>query len=377
MGIDIKEVTSLKDLKRFVNFPYGLYSENKYWVPPLRFDEINTLREDKNPAFEFCKSKYWLAYKNGEIAGRIAGIINERYIEKWGNKYARFGWVDFIDDQEVSDALFTAFEKWAEDNGMTAVHGPLGFTDLDYEGTLIEGFEELGTMATIYNFPYYSEYIENFGYKKDVDWVEYEVKVPDVFPEKVERIAKIVAQRYKLKILKVKKSKELLPYAEDIFNLLNDAYKELYGVVELTEKQIKMYIKQYFSFIKTEFNPIVLDSDGKIAAFAITMPSLSKALQKSRGKLFPLGFIHLLKALRKNDLVDFYLVGVRPDLQGKGVNSLLIYELYDIYKKHNILKAETNPELEENRKVREQWKFFENRQHKRRRCFIKQLNRNS
>ncbi|MFC1724984.1 hypothetical protein ACFL4T_05100 [candidate division KSB1 bacterium] len=376
MEIKIKEVNSLKDLKRFINFPFKLYSENKYWVPPLIFDEIKNLRADKNPAFEFCKAKYWLAYKNGEIAGRIAGIINERYIEKWKNKYARFGWVDFIDDKTVSDALFNTFEKWAADNGMTAVHGPLGFTDLDYEGMLIEGFEELGTLATIYNYPYYPVHLENRGYIKDVDWVEYEVKVPEIFPEKIKRIADIVLRKYKLHILNIKKAKDLLPYGKDLFNVLNSAYNELYGVVHLTEKQIDMYIKQYFSFIRTDFVPVILDREGKIAGFAITVPSLSIALQKSKGKLFPLGFLRILRSMRKNDLVDFYLIGVRPDLQGKGINALLIFELYKTYNKYKILRAETNPELEDNRKIREQWKFFENRQHKRRRCFIKQLDNN-
>jgi hypothetical protein len=374
MDIEIKTVSSKKDLKKFLLFPYKLYAKSKYWVPPLRFDEMNVLRQDKNPAFDHCEAKYWLAIKNNKVVGRIAGIIVKPYIEKWKNKYARFGWFDFINDENVSTALLKTAENWAEEKGMTAIHGPLGFTDMDYEGMLIEGFEELGTLATIYNFPYYPKHLEKLGYKKDTDWVEYEMTVPEEIPQKIERIAKIVEKKLKLKILRVKNKKEILPYAKEIFEVIDETYKDLYGVVPLTNKQVDAYIKQYFGFIIPEFVPVVLDSNGQIVAYGITMPSLSKALQKSRGKLFPFGFIHLLKAMKKNDRADLYLVSVRTKYQGKGVNAILINEMNKVYLKHNILKVESNPELESNSNVQTQWKFFERRMHKRRRCYIKHLN---
>lgn len=374
MEIAIKEVASSRDMKKFISFPYKLYAGSKYWVPPLRFDEMNTLRKDKNPAFDFCEAKYWLAHKDGKIAGRIAGIINTRYIEKWKNKYARFGWIDFVDDESVSKLLLDKVENWARENGMEAIQGPLGFTDLDYEGMLIEGFEELGTLATIYNYSYYPKHLEKYGYTKDIDWVEFEIKAPKEVPEKINRIANIALERSNLRVLKVKKSKDLLPYAKDMFNVLNVAYRDIFGFVPLTDKQVDLYVKQYFGFIRPEYISIVLDKNDRVAAFAITMPSLSKALQKSNGRLFPFGFIYILKAMKKNNLIDLYLIGVLPEYQGKGVNSILIKELAKIFISKKIAKAETNVELENNYKVQAQWKLFEKRQHKRRRCYIKYLN---
>lgn len=373
MQITIKEVRNRRELKKFVLFPYKLYKNNKYWVPPLRFDEMNTLDWNKNPAFDFCEAKYWLAYQNGKIVGRIAGIINHRYIEKWGQKNARFGWIDFIDDIEVLKALINKVENWAKEKGMDAVEGPLGFTDLDYEGMLIQGFEELGTMAGIYNFPYYPKLIEQLGYRKEVDWVEFEIKTPDHVPEKIQRIAQISLKRNKLRILDVRKKKDLLKYAKDMFYVLNASYDNIFGFVPLTDKQIDMYIKQYFGFIKTDYISIIIDENDKVAAFGITMPSFSRALQKCRGKLFPFGFLHLLKAMYKNDTIDLYIIGVRPDLQAKGVNAIMFNELIKIISGHNFVKAETNYELEHNTKVQAQWKFFEKRLHKKRRCYKKEL----
>ena len=373
MKILIKKVKSKKDLKKFISFTYQLYKGNKFWIPPLRNDEFNILYKTKNPAFDFCDVKLWLAYKNDKIVGRIAGIINHSYIEKWENKYARFGWIDFVDDENVTKALLETVENWAKENGMEAVHGPLGFTDLDPEGMLIEGFEELGTIATIYNYPYYSRHLEKYGYSKDIDWIEFEVKVPEKVPEKIERIANIAKKKKKLTVFKTKSSKDLKPYAKEIFKVLNDAFEHLYGVVPLTEKQVEKYIEHYIGTIPHKFISIILDESGKIAAFGITMPSLSKAFQKANGRLLPFGFLHILKALKKNDSVDLFLVAVRPDLQGKGVNALLFKELIQTYIDKKIVKAETNIELESNTKVQAQWKFFEHRQHKRRRCFIKYL----
>ncbi len=373
MNIIIKEVKNKKELKKFVNFPYELYKDNKYWIPQLKRDEINLFRKEKNPAFDFCEVKLWLAYKNKNVVGRVAAIINNRFIEKWKDKYCRFGWIDFIDDENVSKALLATVENWAKEMGMEAVHGPLGFTDLDPEGMLIEGFNELGTIATIYNYPYYPKHLEKLGYSKDIDWVEYEIKVPQKVPEKIERIAKIVQKRNNLRVLRAKKIKELKPYMEEIFEVLNEAYKDLYGFVPLSKKQIQAYIKQYVSFANPKFISVILDANDKVAAFGITFPSLSKAFQKAKGKLFPFGFIHILKALKKTETIDLYLVAVRPDLQGKGVNSLIFNELIKIFINNKFIKAESNPELESNSKVQSQWKFFDRRQHKRRRCFIKKL----
>ncbi|OGS45091.1 MAG: hypothetical protein A2539_05840 [Elusimicrobia bacterium RIFOXYD2_FULL_34_15] len=371
--IEIREVKSKSDLKQFVNFPYELYRGNSYWIPPLQFDELNTLSWDKNPAFEFCEARYWMAFKDNKIAGRIAGIINKKYIEIWKNKYLRFGWFDFINDEEVSKVLLEKVENWAKEKGLAGVHGPLGFTDLDREGMLIEGFNELGTMATNYNYPYYPIHIEKFGYKKDADWVEYEVKVPSQIPEKAERISQIMLKKMKLRLLDAKKSKDILKYAKGIFELLNEAYENLYGVVPLSERQIDSYTKQYFGFVSPDYLKVIIDENDKVAAFLVAMPSLSRALQKSNGKLLPFGFIHLLKALKSPKYIDLCLIAVRPSLQGKGVNALLMTEITKSSIKNSIISAETNPELESNTKVQSHWKHYDARQHKRRRCFLKTL----
>ena len=372
--VEIKEVIGKRDLRRFIDFPFGLYKNNPYWVPPLRMDEYNTLHWDRNPAFEHSEARYWMAFKDGREVGRIAGFLVRPYIEKWKNQYLRFGWMDFIDDEEVSRTLLGTVEAWAKELGMTAVNGPMGFTDLDPEGLLIDGFEELGTLATIYNYPYYAAHLEKLGYVKDMDSVEYELPVPEEPNEKVARIAEIVMRRNKLAKLEARNKREVLPYAKELLMLLDEAYAHLYGVVPLTSKQEEAYIKQYFGFIKPEFVPIILDQDGKMVAFGITMPSLSKALQKSKGRIFPFGFIHLLKALRKNDRADLYLVAIKKEYQGKGVNAIMIHEMNKVYKKLGIRWVESNPELETNRQVQSMWKHYERRQHKHRRFYIKHLN---
>jgi GNAT superfamily N-acetyltransferase len=371
MEINIKEVVNNKDLKSFINFPINLYQGNSYWVPNLFSDDMNTLRKDKNPAFEYCDARYWLAYKDGHMVGRIAAILNRRHIEKWGQKYLRFGWMDFIDDPEVSRALLKTVEDWASKEGMTAVHGPLGFTDLDREGMLVEGFEELSTMATYYNFPYYPQHLEKWGYTKDIDWVEYEITVPPKPNENIARIAEISLKRNKLHFLDLKNKKALIPFARDLFRVLEDEYKNLYGVVPLTERQVEAYISQYFGFVTPDFVPMIMDQNNRMVAFGIVMPSLSRALQKSKGQLFPFGFIHLLKALKKNTRADLYLIAVRSEYQGKGVNAILMNKITEVFIKMGITKVETNPELETNANVQGQWKYYEKRMHKRRRIFIK------
>lgn len=371
--IQVKEVTSLRELRKFVQFPFKLYANEKNWVPPLISDEMFTLRKDKNPAFEYCEAKYWLAYRGDEVVGRVAGIINHRYIEKWNNRYARFGWIDFIEDIEVAKALFDTVEAWAAENGMEGVHGPLGFSDLDKEGMLIEGFDELSMFITLYNAPYYSRFMEQLGYCKDVDWVEFEIRVPEEMPERVMRINDIVLKKLKLEILPAKKSSDFLPYAKDVFHLLNEAYKDLYGVVELSEKQIDAYVKQYFGFVNPDYVRIILDQNRQVVAFGIAVPSLAKAMQKVHGRVFPFGFLHLLKALKQNDRLDLFLVAVKPELQGKGVNALLLAEITQAAIKNGIKYAETGPELEDNKDVQGLWKFYETRQHKKRRCYVKKF----
>jgi len=317
----------------------------------MRSDDLATFRSDKNPAFEFCRAKFWLAYRDGEIVGRVAGIINERHIEKWKQRYARFGWIDFIDDPEVSRALLTTVEDWAHANGLEALHGPLGFTDLDREGMLVEGFNELGTLATFYNYPYYMVHMQDAGYIKDTDWVEYEIQIPEKPDEKISRLAEILIRRYNLRLPTFKKKKEMLRYADAVFVLLDDTYSHLYGVTPLTHKQVDVYIRQYFGFISPDFAPIVVDENDNLIAFSIALPSLSDALWKAKGRIFSFGFIHLLRALKKNHKGDLYLVAVKHVYQGKGINALLFQHMIEVSNRFGIRTVESNPELENNLNV--------------------------
>jgi GNAT superfamily N-acetyltransferase len=334
---------------------------------------MNTLRKDRNPAFEHCQARYWLAESNGEIVGRVAAIYNQLHIEKWGQRYLRFGWIDFYDDPEISKTLLQTVEEWALELGLEAVHGPLGFTDLDREGMLIQGFDELATLATNHDQPYYSEHLIRLGYEKDIDWLEHEISIPESLDERVTRIAEIARKRYKLRLLEAKNKNQMLPYAPELFEILNEAYDHLYGTVHLTDKQIDAYVKQYFGFVIPDFVPVILNENDRMVAFGITMPSLSRALQKGKGRLFPFGFIHLLRALNKPDRIDMYLGAVRREYQGKGINAILMQALYQAYKKHGIKSIHANPQLETNSPILNQWKFFEVRNHKRRRVFIKHL----
>ena len=286
----------------------------------------------------------------------------------------RFGWIEFEQDSNIAKALLTKVEEWAMEKGMSAVHGPLGFTNFDYAGLLIEGFDQLGTFATIYNYPYYASFIENAGYKKDVDWLEFKIKLPERMPEKLEKIARIVEKRLDLKVVKIRSKKDVIPYANELFTLMNASYAELYGMVPLNDRQIAYNTKKYLGFIRPDFVSLVLDKNGALAAFGISMPSMALALQKANGHLFPFGIFHILKAFRKNDLGDLALIAVRKDLQGKGVNALLMHDLTKSYIKNGIKYAESNPELETNTKVQSLWEYYDTVQHKRRRCFIKHLN---
>ncbi|HSN49739.1 MAG TPA: hypothetical protein VLR52_00810 [Bacteroidales bacterium] len=377
MEISIKQVSNKHDLKIFIGFPYDLYKGNQYWCPPMRMDEVNTLSREKNPAFDFCEAEYWLAYQGTKLVGRIAGIINHNANERWNEKLVRFGWIDFTDDHAVSGKLISTVEEWGKSKGMTGIHGPLGFSDMDNEGMLIKGFDELATLASIYNYPYYPEHMEFHGFGKAADWVQYEFAIPPEIPDKVERLSQLVLEKYKLRLLKVKNSKELLPYAGKMFAMLNLAFKDLYGFTALSQKQMDYYVKTYFSFVRPEFISFVLDEKDDVVGFGISLPSLTRALQKSNGRLFPLGWYYMLRAIKKEDTIDMYLNGVRPDYQGKGINAIYYNEMQKAYIKNHIVRAITNPQLEDNAKALTIWKNFNGRQHLTRRCWIKHFDGSS
>lgn len=374
--IEVKQISPTKaNLKKFTQFQIDLYANNPYYVPPLVSDDVRTLNPSDNPAFDFCEAAYFMAYRDGNPVGRIAGIINHQVNNDSRHKKARFGFVDFIDDPEVSAALFKAVEDWARGRGMKHLIGPLGFTDLDHEGMLVEGFEELGTMATIYNYPYYPQHIERLGYRKESDWVEFIMDVPDGIPEKYARIADIVRRKYKLRNLHYTSRRRIKDeYGRALFHLINEAYDGLYEYSHLSERQIDYYISLYLDLLNLDLVSLVVDENDMLVGVGISMPSMSRALQKSRGKMLPFGWWHLLKGLKgKNDRVDLMLVAVRPEYQNKGVNALLFTDLIPKYIANGYKWAESNPEMEINAKVQGQWDYFRHRQHRRRRSYTKAL----
>lgn len=376
MSVNIVKVETRKQLKNFIKFGYELYKNSPYYVPELYSDLMNTLRRDRNAAFEFCEADYFLAYRDGKIAGRIAVIINSRANEKWNTKAARFGWVDFIDDKEVVDALFETAEKWAREHGMNELQGPLGFTDFDPEGMLVEGFDRLGTMATIYNYPYYPEHMKRLGFVKDVDWIEYLMFVPEQNWDKAVRVSAIVQRKYKLSYVETKSRAELArKYGKAVFQLLNESYSELYGFVPLSEKQIDQFIKLYLPFVDLRLISLVVDQDDNLVAVGISIYSLAEALRKAKGRLFPFGWWHLLKALfiKPPKRLDFLLVAVKPEYQSKGVFAMLFSKLLANFIEMKLVDVESNPELEDNKKMLSQWDDFDKDQHKRRRAFKKSL----
>ena len=373
MGIIIKEITSEKELRTFIKFPDKLYAENKYYIPTLHKSEFITLDRTQNPAFEFCDARYWLAYINNQVVGRIACIINHKYNDLHNKKYARFGWLDFIDNENVLKKLMQTVENLAKQNNAKFLHGPLGFSSFDASGVLIEGFNELPTSFSHYNFPYYSELIEKIGYKKDVDWIEYNVKVPNEIPDNFVRSAEILKIRYKLHSAELKKKNDIAGYTTQIFNLINSEYKNLYAFSELSDKQIAELKKEFIVLLNPEYVSIILNETNELIAFGITIPSLAKALQKSKGKLYPFGILRILYALRKNDTVDSLLIAVKKEFQNKGLHAIIFNDLFQTFKKRGITNLETTRELEENNKVKQLWNRFEHRQHKRARCYIKKL----
>ena len=373
MSVEIKKVETKSDLKKFIRFNYNLYKNNAYSVPDLYEDMLDTFSPKNNPAFEFCEAEYFLALRNGEIVGRVAAIINNRANNTWNQKVVRFGWIDFIDDREVSRALIDTVKAWGKERGMNELQGPLGFTDMDAEGALIEGFDQLSTIATIYNYPYYPEHFEALGMEKAVDWVEKKIYIPEAIPEKHARISKIIQERYNLHIRKLKSRKEVKEnnLGHRIFELINEAYAPLFGYSRMTDRQIDNYVNMYIPLLDLRMVTLIENENNEIVCVGISMSSLSRAMQKAKGKLFPFGWFHLGKALKwKHDKVlDLLLVAVRPDYQGKGVNALLFTDLIPIYQQMGFEYAESNPELEINEKVQSQWQYFKTEQHKRRRCY--------
>ena len=379
-SVQIKRVETKKDLKAFIECHYDLYEDNQYDAPNLYSDEFKTLSKDKNAAFDFCEAEYFLALKEGKVVGRVAAIINNKANEKWDKKDVRFGWIDFIDDIEVSKALLKAVEDYGREKGMTSVVGPLGFTDMDPEGMLTWGFDQLGTMATIYNYDYYPKHMEKLGgWEKDNDYVEYRLDVPETAPEKYTKIAEMVEKRYNLHARKLTK-KEIFEggYGKKLFDLINVTYSHLYGFSELSERQIDQYVKMYFPLADLDLITVVEDGnkDNQLVGLAITIPSLTRALQKChRGRLFPFGWWHLLRAIKfhKTEVVDLLLIGVLPEYRSKGANSLVFADLIPRYVKYGFKWGETHVEMETNESVQSQWGPLDPTMHKKRRCYRKPI----
>ena len=376
MSIEIRKVSTRKELKTFVRFANRLYKGNRYYVPSMPMDDMNTFTPEKNGAFDFSEAELYLAYKDGEIVGRVAAIINHKANEAWKVNQVRFGWIDFIDDLEVSAALLDAVAAFGKAHGMNQIVGPLGFTDFDPEGMLVEGFDRLSTMALIYNHPYYPEHMKKHGYYKETGWVEYRITLPEQMPENHVKFSQIITDRYGLKIRKLSRRQiRKEDYGRKLFKLINETYCVLYGYSLLSEKQIDQYVDMYLSLVDTRMLTFVEDSAGDLVAAGISIPSLSEALQKCNGEIFPFGWWHLLKAMfiKKPDTLDLLLIGVRPDYQKKGLNSLIFIDLFENYKKLGFKYAETNANLETNAKVQAMWHPFDKELHKRRWVFGKEI----
>ena len=373
MNINIVPVESKRQMKQFINFTLDLYHNCPNYVPELTFDTAGTLNPDKNPSFEFCQAQPMLALRDGKVVGRVVALINNRANEKWQHKVVRFGWIDFIEDYEVCKALLDSVCAWGRERGMNKLEGPMGFTDFDREGALIWGYDRIATMATIYNYPYYIEYYERYGLGKGADWYEMLVTLPTELPEKYARMVDIVKQRYNIRVAFAKNARELKKkYAKNIFGLLNTCYAELYGFSQLSDRQIDKYVEDYISFADVDLIPLIFNEKDELVGCGIMIPSLAKALVKCRGKLFPFGWWHLAKSmfLKHEEGIELLLVGVRPDYQAKGVNSLMVESLYKVFQKKGYKYAETNCELEDNHKMLNFWNNLPHEIHKKRRAFI-------
>ena len=379
--IEIKRMEGLRGLKAFVQFHYDMYRDCPQAVPFLFSEEMNTLRSDRNAAFECCEAEYFMAYKGGKAVGRVAAIINRRANERWQRKQVRFGWLDFVDDLEVSRALLETVEQWGRQRGMTEIAGPLGFTDMDREGLLIEGFDEDATMYVNYNYPYYPQHMEQLGgFEKDNDYMECKVKVPERVPDKFHKIAAMIGKRYNLQVRKFTR-KELLEDGKghEIFNIINATYKDLYGYSELSDHQINQLVDQYIKIADLNLVTAVEDwntPEHKMVGFGITFPSFTSALRKTRdGKLLPFGWWPLLRTLKwhKTSVVDLLLIGVLPEYRAKGANSIIFDDLIQWFQRYNFEYAETGPQMESNEGVLSQWQYLEARVHRKHRCYKKKL----
>lgn len=376
MSVEIRKVQTKKELKEFIHFANDLYKGDEYYAPSLISDDYNTFDPKKNGAFDFCQAQMFLAYKEGKVAGRVMAIINNRANETWKVKQVRYGWIDFINDEEVAKALLDAVAAWGKERGMTDIAGPLGFTDFDPEGMLVEGFERVATMIGIYNYPYYPQILEKLGYTKETDWMEYRITIPDELPERYYKYADIVIAKNKLNVRKVTRrmvNKE--NYGRKFFKLINETYYKLFGFSLLSDKQIDAYTKLYLGLLDTRMVSFIENENGELVAAGVTMPDLTAALQKCGGKLFPFGWFHLLKAIfwKPCDTLDMLLVGVREDYRGKGLNAVLVTDLYPRLKAMGFKYAETTAELETNVSIQAMWKYFEREQHKRRRVYAKKI----
>lgn len=359
-------------------FANKLYQDNSCYVPDMLSSQIADFDQHKNPAFDYCQAKCFLAYRGRKIVGRIAAIYNTHACQKYGQQQLRFSHADYIDDDEVVDALFQAVEDWAHELGCNSVHGPLGFSDLDREGLLVEGFDHLSQFFVYYNHPYYSKHMERLGYGKDIDWIEHRITLPTTYPdqrlEKLDRLATAMQQRLHLRFAPLKNRKSIIPYVRGVFHLYNEAYVKLYGMVALTPAQIDKYVNEFLPLVNERTTAILLDEKDDVVAFGVVAPSISLAQRKSAGNMLPMGWFHLLRALKgKNDTLDLLLIAVHPHLQGKGVNAIILTQLLKFAVEDGFKYAETGPTLENNIDVLSHWRFFDVVQHKRRRAYIKQL----
>ena len=367
--IKVKQVLNSSDLELFIKFPMELYKGNPYYVPPLINEEKSIWVKEENPALQYSEAAQFLAYKGENIVGRIAVMINHKEEKDLGIRKVRFGWLDFIDDIEVSKSLINTAIEYAKSKGISKIEGPMGFTNLDKAGMLTKGFDKLATMIGIYNFDYYPKHMEQLGLVKEKEWVEFEINFPDTLPDKVEKFSNLIAEKYELELVKFKSKKDILPLVEPMFKLLDDTYKHLSTYTPITQEQIKHYKEKYFKFIDKDYIVCIKDKYGSLISFAITMPSYSKALQKAKGKLFPFGWWHLLNAGKKNDRANFYLIGIHPQYQKRGVTAIIFKEIYETFKKKGVKFLETNPELEENASIQALWQDYHPTNHKRRRTY--------
>ena len=373
--IDIKKVSTQMDYQTFVEFPFVLYKDNPFWVPPLVKDEIETLDPKLNPVYQNATASLFLAYKNGEVVGRVAAIINWIEVKEIKKNKVRFGWFDFVDDINVSKTLLEAVISFGKNLKMETIEGPVGFSNLDKAGMLIEGFNEPNTIITLYNFPYYSKHLEKLGFNVAAKWVEYEIKIDDFesSPERVKRFSKLIMDKYELTLLNFKKRKDIIPYVDQMFELLDKTYNQLQTYVPIQDYQIENYKKRFLKFVNPDYIKCIIDKEGKLICFSITMPSFTEALKKINGKITILNTYYLLKAMRKNNRASFYLIGVHPEYQNKGITAIIFNEMQKLFNKKQIISVETNPELEENTAIQKLWKNYEHRLHKRRATYNKSI----